>query len=94
MLKQRRFPSNSSNNCSGRTAYIGMQHGSTPRKAVAFFFSLSLANPRQIPMRLLERTLGPDGPKDTLLQFENGRRNVIWALEGLALHSRSIHPFS
>jgi hypothetical protein len=50
-----------------------------------FFFSLSLASPPNA-LRLLERTIGRTD-RDGLLKFEEGRRDVIWALEGLALHS-------
>ena len=50
-----------------------------------FFFSLSLASPPNA-LRLLERTIG-QMDRDSLLKFEDGRRDVIWALEGLALHS-------
>jgi hypothetical protein len=49
-----------------------------------FFFSLSLADPPNA-LRLLERTIG-QMDRDTLLKFEGGRRDVIRALEGLALH--------
>jgi hypothetical protein len=50
-----------------------------------FFFSLSLADPPGA-LRLLERTIGKMS-RDELLQFEQGRRDVIWALEGMALHA-------
>ncbi len=50
-----------------------------------FFFSLSIADP-PAALRLLERTIGKM-PFDELLQFEQGRRDVIWALEGIALHA-------
>jgi hypothetical protein len=55
-----------------------------------FFFSLSLADPRGA-LRLLERTIGKMD-RDTLLKFEAGRRDVIWALEGLALHADLFGP--
>jgi hypothetical protein len=55
-----------------------------------FFFSLSLADP-QGALRLLERTIGKMD-RDALLKFETGRRDVIWALEGLALHGELFRP--
>jgi len=55
-----------------------------------FFFSLSLADPPGA-LRLLERTIGKMD-RDTLLEFETGRRDVIWALEGLALYSDLFKP--
>ena len=48
-----------------------------------FFFSLSLADPSKA-LNLLERTIGKMD-RDELLKFDEGRRDVIWALEGLAL---------
>jgi hypothetical protein len=55
-----------------------------------FFFSLSLADP-QNALRLLERTIGRMD-RGALLKFEGGRRDVIWALEGLALHDDLFVP--
>jgi hypothetical protein len=55
-----------------------------------FFLSLSLADPPGA-LRLLERTIGKMN-RDALLKFETGRRDVIWALEGLALHSDLFKP--
>ena len=49
-----------------------------------FFFSLSLADPLNA-LRLLERTVGKMS-REELLLFEGGRRDVVWALENLALH--------
>lgn len=50
-----------------------------------FFFSLSLADPPGA-LRTLQRTIGTMD-RDALLNFNTGRRDVIWALQGLALHS-------
>jgi hypothetical protein len=55
-----------------------------------FFFSLSLADPPGA-LRLLESTIGKMD-RDTLLKFETGRRDVIWALQGLALYSDLFTP--
>src|SRR5712692_3209297 len=56
----------------------------------AIFFSLSLADP-PAALRLLQRTIGPK-TRDELLQFEEGRRDVIWALENMALHGDLFRP--
>lgn len=50
-----------------------------------FFFSLSLADPPSA-LRLLERTIG-EMKHEELLKFDKGRREVIWALENMALYS-------
>jgi hypothetical protein len=55
-----------------------------------FFFSLSLADP-PIAVRLLQRTIGHMA-RDELLQFTEGRRDVIWALENMALHGDLFRP--
>jgi hypothetical protein len=55
-----------------------------------FFFSLSLADP-PAALRLLERTIG-NMDRDALLTFDAGRRDIIWALEGLALHNDLFKP--
>ncbi len=55
-----------------------------------FFFSLSVADPPGA-LRLLERTIGKMD-RDALLKFETGRRDIIWALEGLALYSDLFKP--
>ena len=44
-----------------------------------------------VAVRLLERTIGKMD-RDTLLNFETGRRDVIWALEGLALYGDLFKP--
>ncbi len=56
----------------------------------SFFFNLSLADPRGA-LRLLERTIGKMD-RDTLLKFEAGRRDVIRALERMALHQDLFRP--
>lgn len=48
-----------------------------------FFFSLSLADP-PAALRLLQRIIGKMS-RDELLKFGEGRRDVIWALENMAL---------
>ncbi len=55
-----------------------------------FFFSLSLADP-SAALRLLQRTIGRMA-RDELLQFEEGRRDVICALENMALHGDLFRP--
>ena len=55
-----------------------------------FFFSLSLADPSKA-LNLLERTIGKMD-RDELLKFDEGRRDVIWALEGLALYGELFRP--
>ncbi len=55
-----------------------------------FFFSLSLADPPGA-LRLLERTIGKMD-RDALFKFETGRRDVICALEGLALYNDLFKP--
>lgn len=55
-----------------------------------FFFSLSLADPRSA-LRLLQRTIGRMR-RDELLQFGEGRRSVVWALENMALHTDLFRP--
>jgi hypothetical protein len=55
-----------------------------------FFFSLSLADP-PAALRLLQRTIGRMA-NDELLQFVEGRRDVIWALENMALHGDLFRP--
>jgi hypothetical protein len=56
----------------------------------SFFFGLSLADPRAA-LRLLERTIGRMD-RDALLKFEAGRRQVIRALEGMAVHQDLFRP--
>jgi hypothetical protein len=60
------------------------------REGGRFFFSLSLADPPGA-LRLLERTIGKMD-RDALLKFDTGRRDVIWALEGLALYNDLFKP--
>lgn len=60
------------------------------KEGAKFFFSLSLADPRGA-VAFLERTIGKMDRK-ALLGFEAGRRDVIWALEGTALHSDLFIP--
>ena len=55
-----------------------------------FFFSLSLADPHSA-IRLLERTVGRMD-RETLLAFGPGRRNLINALENLALYRDLFRP--
>jgi hypothetical protein len=55
-----------------------------------FFFSLSLADPPSA-LRLLQRTIETK-TRDELLQFEEGRRDIIWALENMALHGDLFRP--
>jgi hypothetical protein len=55
-----------------------------------FFFSLSLADPHGA-MRMLERTVGKMSHAE-LLKFNDGRRNVVWALDNLALYSELFRP--
>jgi hypothetical protein len=55
-----------------------------------FFFSLSLADPSGA-LRALGRTIGKMS-RGELLQFEEGRRDVIWALENMALHGDLFRP--
>ena len=55
-----------------------------------FFFSLSLADP-PAAVRALERTIGK-ASREELLQFGQGRRDVIWALENMALHGDLFRP--
>jgi len=55
-----------------------------------FFFSLALADPHGA-LRLLERTVGRMD-RETLLGFGPGRRNVIGALENLALYGDLFRP--
>ena len=49
-----------------------------------FFLALTEANPKSA-LRCLMRTVG-NWDKETLLYFTEGRRNVIWALEKIAMH--------
>src|SRR5712692_7553862 len=56
----------------------------------AIFFSLSLADP-PAALRLLQRTIGHMA-RDGLLQFQEGRRDVIWALENMVLHADLFRP--
>jgi hypothetical protein len=60
------------------------------REGGRFFFSLSLADP-PAALKVLQRTIGRTS-RDALLQFEEGRRDVIWALENMALHSDLFRP--
>ena len=56
----------------------------------SFFFSLSQADPRAA-LRVLERTIGKMD-RETLLEFEAGRRDVIAALEGMSVHQDLFRP--
>ena len=49
-----------------------------------FFLALTEADPDSA-LKCLMRTIGT-WDKDTLLEFTGGRRNVIWALEKIAMH--------
>ncbi|MDR3409935.1 MAG: hypothetical protein P4L87_03155, partial [Formivibrio sp.] len=60
------------------------------REGGRFFFNLSVADPPGA-LRTLQRVIG-SADRDTLLQFEAGRRDVIWALEGLALSGELFGP--
>lgn len=60
------------------------------REGARFFFSLSLANPSGA-VNMLERVIGKMS-REELLTFEEGRRDVIWALEGTALYSDLFLP--
>ena len=55
-----------------------------------FFFSLSLADP-PAALRRLQRTIGIMS-RDELLHFSEGRRDVIWTLENMALHGDLFRP--
>jgi hypothetical protein len=55
-----------------------------------FFFSLSVADPPGA-VRRLEQTIGKMD-RETLLQLEEGRRDIIWALEGIAVHGELFKP--
>jgi hypothetical protein len=55
-----------------------------------FFFSLSLADPFRA-VQALERTVGQMS-REELLQFGPGRRDIVWTLEGTALHSDLFRP--
>ena len=55
-----------------------------------FFFSLCLADPSGA-LRALERTIGKASHEE-LLQFGQGRRDVVWALENMALHGDLFRP--
>ena len=48
-----------------------------------FFLALTEADPKSA-LRCLERTIG-NWDRETLLQFTEGRRNVVWALEKIAV---------
>jgi hypothetical protein len=54
------------------------------REGGRFFFSLSLADP-STALKTLERTIGRMS-REELLEFGQGRRDVIWTLEKMALH--------
>lgn len=56
----------------------------------SFFFSLSLADPHSA-LSTLERTIGTLS-RDDLLKFDAGRRDVVRALEVLALHPDLFRP--
>ena len=49
-----------------------------------FFLALTEANPKSA-LRCLMRTMGTWWDRDALLQFTEGRRNVVWALEKIAM---------
>ena len=55
----------------------------TTRLGSRFFLALTEANPKSA-LRCLMRTIGT-WDKEALLQFTEGRRNVIWALEKIAM---------
>ncbi len=50
----------------------------------SFFLSLTEADPKSA-LKCLIRTIGT-WDKDFLLEFREGRRNVVWALEKMAMH--------
>ncbi len=54
------------------------------RLGSSFFLTLTEADPESA-LKCLMRTIGT-WDKDTLLEFTGGRRNVIWALEKIAMH--------
>ena len=55
----------------------------TTRLGSGFFLALAEANPKSA-LKCLMRTIGT-WDRDTLLNFTEGRRNVIWALEKIAM---------
>lgn len=60
------------------------------REGGRFFFSLSLADPSGA-VRALERLIGKMD-REALLAFGEGRRDIVWTLEGTALHSALFLP--